>query len=356
MVLVECRKLTPGMITARDVFNFNGLLLLHEGDTLDDSIISRLIFHGIRSIYVKEGNTGEVRIPETCSYGERIRASSEFVEFKKNYEMEVHFFRDSVNGLLKKNMPLEAEKLTEQVLELIRSTHGKIPIFDMMHSMRQYDDATFNHCMNVAIISNMLAGWLRWPEEKVRLATVCGLLHDIGKLMVPQELIQKPGRLSDKEFELVKKHSQEGYRFLREKGACREIQMAALMHHEKCDGSGYPMRLGREQIDSFARLVTIADIYDAMTSARIYRGPLCPFKVVRMFEEEGFRKYDTEYILTFLNHVTNTYIRNRVRLSDDREGEIVMIQKESLSRPLVRCENEIVDMLRYPELEITCII
>ena len=356
MVLIKCKELEPGMILARDAVNYNGLVLLPAGTVLDDPAITRLLFHEIAAVYIEEQRENDAQIRMTCSYGERIRVSPEFAEFKKNYEEEVGCFKQTINGLVEKNLPLDIEELTDQVYGLLQMNKGNIPVFDLLHNMRQYDDATYSHSMNVAIISNMLAYWLKWPEEKVQLATVCGLLHDIGKLRIPQKLIQKPGKLSEEEYEIVKSHSLEGYRFLKSRGARPEIQLTALMHHEKCDGSGYPLHLKRNEINSYAKLVTIADIYDAMTSARIYRGPLCPFKVVQIFEEEGLQKYDTEYILTFLDNVTNTYLQNRVRLSNGREGEIIMIQKECLSRPLVKCGTEIVDLKEHPELEITEIL
>ena len=97
--------------------------------------------------------------------------------------------------------------------------------------------------------------------------------------------------------------------------------------------------------------MSIADVYDAMTSARVYRGPLCPFKVISIFETEGLQKYDPEYILVFLEYIVNTYMNNRVRLSNGMIGEIVLINKLSLSRPLVHCGNQYIDL--YHERGIT---
>ena len=89
------------------------------------------------------------------------------------------------------------------------------------------------------------------------------------------------------------------------------------MHHEKCDGSGYPFGLKGNKIDPFAKIVAIADVYDAMTAARVYRGPLCPFQVIDIFEKEGLQKYEASFILKFLQNVVNTYINNRVLLSEE---------------------------------------
>ena len=128
------------------------------------------------------------------------------------------------------------------------------------------------------------------------------------------------------------------------------------MHHERCDGSGYPMQLTSEQIDPFAKMVAIADVYDAMTSARVYRGPLCPFMVIEAFEQEGFLKYDAEYILTFLRNIVNTYMLHRVRLSDGREGEIVFINPDKLSKPTIKSGSQYINLSNERNLSIVAII
>ena len=130
------------------------------------------------------------------------------------------------------------------------------------------------------------------------------------------------------------------------------VKNAALMHHERSDGSGYPSKLKGNQIDPYARMVAIADVYDAMTAARCYRGPLCPFRVIEMFEAEGFQKYDVSILLPFLENVVNSCLQNRCLLSDGRKGTIIYINKDKLSRPIVQCGGEYVNLADQPDLEI----
>ena len=128
------------------------------------------------------------------------------------------------------------------------------------------------------------------------------------------------------------------------------------MHHEKCDGTGYPLGLKGTKIDYFSRLVAIADVYDATTSARVYRGPLCPFKVIELFEQEGFEKYDTHMIIVFLENIVNTYMNNQVRLSNGKIGEIVFINKMHLAFPMVKCGDEFIDLSIDKDIHIEAII
>jgi HD-GYP domain-containing protein (c-di-GMP phosphodiesterase class II) len=129
------------------------------------------------------------------------------------------------------------------------------------------------------------------------------------------------------------------------------------MHHERCDGSGYPSGLTEEGIDDFAKIIAIADVYDAMTAARSYRAPLCAFQVISNFEQDGYQKYQTKYILTFLKQIATTYQSNRVVLSDGRGCKIVMLNQNDLSRPIVQFDDmTCLDLSTNRDLHITSVI
>lgn len=296
-----------------------------------------------------EGDTGP-------SYAQRIQNSPAFKKFKADYELNVDSFKDALNAVVERNIELDVDTLLHNTLDMIAAGKGQIGILDMLQNMREYDDSTFAHCLNVALICNVLATWLKFSPEEIEMATACGLFHDIGKLMIPHSIITKPGKLDSHEYAMIQKHPIIGYQLLQAQNVDDHIRNAALMHHERSNGSGYPMRLSGRDIDPYARMVAIADVYDAMTAARVYRGPLCPFRVIEIFEQEGFEKYDVEYLLTFLENVVNTYIRNRCRLSDGRNAEIVFVNKDKLSRPMVRCGKDYINLANEPHLYIEDIL
>ena len=350
MKAVPTSRLTPGMTLSKDVYTYNDQLILTAGSKLTDKAITKLAFYSIPFIYIRKDDpvaAVNLREPDD-TYSARIKRSPEFRKFSAEFHQDVDKLRSSLNDVVEKNAPLDVNELLQDTLALMANTRGPIHVFDMLHNMRQYDDMTYTHCLNVALISNVLATWLEMSEEDISLATQCGLLHDIGKLMVPEDIIKKPDKLTNQEYNVAKTHATEGFNILQKCQVDMHIANAALLHHERCDGSGYPFGLTSNQIDPFAKIVAIADVYDAMTSARVYRGPLCPFTVIAMFESEGIKKYDSHYILTFMENVLNTYILNQVRLSDGREGEVLLINKRFLSRPLVRCGKEYVDLSKEP--------
>lgn len=356
---IRTKDLVPGYVLAEDVYNFNGQMILSKGLVLTDKVITRLEFYSILSVRVEDEMEP---VPETPVYedvpaeethSEVIKQSQEYVEFKESFDESLNSFKDSINDIVSLNTPINTDELLSSTETLIeQSKNSSFSTMDMIQNMRQYDDLTFAHSMNVALISNVFAGWLKMSKEDTELLTLCGLLHDIGKLKIPDQLIKKPDKLSDEEYRKVKTHTVEGYHILQAQNVNVHIQNAALMHHEKCDGSGYPIGLTADRIDKYAKIIAIVDIYDAMTSARIYRGPLCPFKVIEIFESEGLQKYDAHFILTFLENVCMTYLHYSVRLSDGRVGKIVFINKNHLSKPIVQCKDTMVDLSKEKDLHV----
>lgn len=357
MKRIRTSELVPGMITAEDVYNYNNQLILPKGLILNDRTITKLAYYSVMYIKVEEDirKKAPVRIPSESSYSERLRKSPEFVKFRKSFEGDVTNFKSVINDVVEKGAPLDVDNLLDHTLDIL-NLGTTANVFDILHNMREYDDATYAHCMNVALICNVFARWLRMSEEEIRLATLSGLFHDIGKTKIPDSIIKKPGKLTSDEYDLVKTHPQEGYDLLQGSHLDSAVLDAVLMHHERSDGSGYPSGLKGDKISIYAKMVSIADVYDALTSARIYRGPLCPFKAIELFESEGLQKYDPHLILTFLENIVNTYLLNNVRLSNGLTGKVVFVHREKLSAPTVQTAQGFLDLSIHPDITIEALI
>lgn len=361
MKRVITKKLLPGMRLANDVFTYDShTRLLDKGTVLNEKDIARLAFYSIIDVLIEDvpvedknltGHDGSV-----LTYSERLKQSKEFVEFKQDFEQCASRFEHTVKDIIDGNKDLDIDEMMTPIYSLIGEGRTTSNIFDMLHNLRLYDDATYTHCINVALITNILAQWLKWSESEVELATQAGLFHDIGKLLIPDSIITKPGQLTDKEYNIIKTHPQKGYEAIRSLEISNHVKNACLMHHERCDGTGYPLRLKAPQIDKFAKAVAIADVYDAMTSSRYYRGPLCPFIAISMFEDEGFMRYDPEMILSFLHNIVNTYLLNTVRLNTGEIGEIIFVNSTHLSRPTIKVGDDYIDLSKCPGVYIQEII
>ncbi len=349
-------QLMPGMVTAENLFSFGGQLLVTKGGILTDSIISMLITHGIYNVKVEDALAHLPSTDFSLSYYTKLKNSPIFQEFKEVYDSTIDSFEKGFQSVLDKDVPFDLRPMYQGTLRVLEAATTGTSVIDMLQNVREYDDSTYVHCLNVALISNVLAKWLKMSEDEIEIATICGMLHDIGKLCVPKEIIGKPTKLSSDEFSIIKKHPSTGYQLLKDKDMELQICNSALMHHERCDGSGYPLGLSGNDIDKFAKLVSIADVYDAMTASRVYRGPMCPFKVIEIFEDEGLQKYEPQYIMTFLENLVHGYVSNACRLSNGQEGTIIYINKDKLSRPMVKCEDGYVNLVEKPSLYIASLI
>lgn len=342
-----------GMMVASDIYNMNNQMIIPKGTKLDERVITRLRFYNIYGLMIYKTNEEEHKEE---SYIETLRSSEDFKKFNRTYVDTVNNIESNFTDVIKGSDEFNVDKLLADTDRILQEGRNGAHILEMLHGIRNYDDFTYVHSLNVSLICNIFAGWLKFSEEDTRNLTLSGLLHDIGKMMIPKEIITKPGKLTDEEYKVIKTHSVKGYQALKDYPIDIKVKYAALMHHERCDGTGYPNGFVGEQIDDFAKIIAIADVYDAMTSNRRYRQAICPFDVVESFERDGFLKYDPKFLMTFLERIVQSYLHNIVRLNDGREGEVVMINKLSLSRPVVRVGSGFIDLSKEHRLMIEAVI
>ena len=354
MKRVKTSELKPGMVLASDVYNYQDQLVLSAGMVLTEKAIKKLSFYSIFFVRVEDPKALEPKkevVQE--SYSSRVRHSEVFKRYKEAFEHNVELMKILMEDFVEEEPTEEAvNAVVNNAIQMLEDKQSDSNVFDMLHNMREYDDQTYAHSLNVALICNVLAKWLGMSEKDQKLAFTCGILHDVGKLKIPSEVIHKQDKLTKEEYELIKTHTIEGYNHIRNLDIDDHIKKTVLMHHERYDGTGYPLGTKGDEIDKFARICAIADVYEATTSARKYRGASSPFHVVDIFEKEGLKQYDTHMVMTFLEKIVDNYMLNRVRLTNDMEGEIVYINKNALSRPVVKCGDKFIDLSKEKDISI----
>lgn len=364
MHTVKTADLKPGMVTAERVKSRLGQLIVEKNKLLSRQMIAHIEYYNIPSVKILDGLLPDETIDTMAaerqaaeSYFQKVRESKEYREFKESYAKKVDFLEHSLNDAVVKNMPLDKDALLEQVMELFTRNATTISMFDMLHNMRSINDSTYAHSLNVALIGRMIGMWMNFDSRDLDILVLGGLLHDIGKSKVPEAILNKPARLTLAEFEEIKKHPVYGYEMLRDMPIDSAVKQIALNHHERCDGSGYPIGLCNDEIDDFSIIIAIADVYDAMTADRIYRSGMCPFDVIATFEHEGLNKYKPQYIMTFLERIANTYVNNNVLLSNGVTGKIVLINRQHLTRPVIQTADEtFINLEKHPEIYVQAII
>lgn len=335
------------------VYTQDGNILVKKDTILDYDIIANISSHHVLEIKVYDDNEES---QQNEKYFDKIRNSGQFKRFKDAYDENVIDIKGRLNKVVVNNIPIKEEEMIEGTHQIFLENQNSLQLFDMLHSMRQFDDLTYVHCVNVALIAAIIGKWLKYDEKDIKVLILGGLLHDIGKLMIPNEILNKPGRLTDDEYSIMKRHVNLGYEKLKDENIDMRVKEACLLHHEKCDGTGYPFGLKSGDIPAVAKIIAIADVYDAMTAARVYRGALCPFKVIEIMHDEAFTKFDPRYILPFLKNVASSYINNDVMLSDGRTGKVVLINDNALSLPVVQCADTFVDLSKEHGLKVSSIL
>ncbi len=320
----------PGMIAAEDVFNNYGAILIHKNTILDLYSIEKLNNLGINQIKVfKEYVPIEIDSPDVAEI----------------YEENISEFKNVVNniGFGKSLDTIKVQNIVAKLKDTFTSVND---ILTSLNSVREIDDYTYSHSVNVALLSSLISKWINLDETQCKLVTYCGLLHDIGKSKISPEILNKPGPLTLSEFEEIKKHPIIGYKILEKNIAInKDIAIGVLMHHEREDGSGYPFCLKSPQISLYAKIIAIADMFDAMTSNRVYKNRKTPFDVFNIYESEYLSKCNTRILLTFLRRVASFYIGNSVRLNNDQLGQIIFINDKRISKPMVKLEDgSIIDL------------
>ncbi|MBR0163520.1 MAG: HD-GYP domain-containing protein [Lachnospiraceae bacterium] len=379
MAIMTVSQLREGMVLIEDAYTASGSqMILPRGTRLDAQRIARLAFYGVKQVNAiaeQEAAAQGIESPDVTpvsalpaapaiarpgapepSFGDRVKASPEFKKFKMDFEDAFISYQRNINEVIRTGKPLDMHAMTEPVYDLIHSCYGPSNVFDMLHQLRDYDDATYAHSINVALIAHNIGEWMHLEEDDLELLTQAGLLHDIGKVTLPHELLNKQGDLTNEEKTRIRMHPQFGYKAIENQKINQHVKNTVLMHHERNDGSGYPRHLKMDQIDPVAKIVAIADVYDAMTSTRSYRKALSPFFVIEYIEEDALQKYDAQAVLTFLENISGAYVGNRVRLSDGTEGEIIYVNKNRFSCPTIRSGAEFIDLDKRRELKIEALI
>ena len=371
MITLTVDNLTPGMIVASPIVTKRGQTISKPGEKLTPQLIAKLSFYKIDVVTVegqasapvdteavaKKSNSKpddkkaepqntnkldkpkeESRVSDQITYSQRLKQSSHFQKFQSDYALNIANLKEHFNSIIAGGNADCCTDLLEQCEALFKSK-TTLELFDMLANMRNLEDPIYSHSLNVGLIARCIGKWLHLSKSDLNTLTLAGLLHDIGKTQIPEEILNKPGKYTDEEFATMKTHPLLGKKILNGKGFDSRILAATLQHHERSDGSGYPRGLMEDEIDDFAAIIAIADVYDAMTSARAHRDPLCSFQVINQFEKDGLNKYHTKYVLTFLEHMANTYSNSRIMLNTAKTGRVVYINKSNLSRPVIQLDS-----------------
>ncbi len=347
-VSVRIDACSPGMVTAETIYNNYGAVIVWENTPLDSNSIFKLKDFGIDAIQVFEASLSQ----DAESAWNMSQKKTEQVNFAESYERDADEFKSVLHDL-SVGKTVSIEKTVRIADSIYLKKDQNRDIINCITQMHNIDEYTYYHSINVSMLSMLIGKWLRFDPDDIHMLVQAGLLHDIGKSRIPFSILNKPAKLNDEELFEMRKHSEYGYCLVQYmKNIDRKISEAVLYHHEREDGSGYPMSLMGDQIPAFARVIAVADTFDAMTANRSYRMKAHPFRVFEMMQNGCFGYLNPVILDTFLTNISHYYIGSLVMLSDGRTAEVIYINRLQYGKPILKAGEEYIDMAVSKNIEV----
>jgi HD-GYP domain-containing protein (c-di-GMP phosphodiesterase class II) len=312
-----------------NVYSRQGSLLLPQNSILDNHHLDLLHQHGIELWREDTQLVTELITEEAVS------------EVKAIYEKIHHQTEQLSNQVIQ-------DELMPKIQELCIQNN----LSNVLLALSQKDNYTYRHCIGVAVISFLIGKWLRMKDEELSELAIAGLMHDLGKVKIPDMILNKAGRLNADEYAEMKLHTHLGYEMIRNISEMTEQQaLVALQHHEREDGSGYPFGVSGEKITPFSKIVSVADVFHTMISERVYKKPVPLYQVFQEIYKNSYGLFDPKIVYSFITNMMNRLVGDHVILTDGQVARIVMLHPDDLVNPLVEAQGQFYD-LRHSEHKI----
>ena len=336
-------SLLPGMIIDQAIVDRAGRVLIARRTKLDDYLINAIRKMGIPGIYICDGEEKEengiikeAKAVEPAIQKQILNLSVEDPIKVKLSESVKKQVAEGLQFLYSDTESVDFEKTTKAIAkDLMSAIVENDAIAVDINELKICDEYTFKHSLDVATMSMIIGKRCGFSEKEIHDIGISGLLHDIGKAKIPAEILNKAEKLTDQEFEIMKQHSLMGYGILKGKGELSdEIKRGVLQHHEKIDGSGYPMGVTGEKISLFAKIISVVDIYDALVTERPYKKAYTPRDAVEMIMSMT-SELDIYVMKRFMESIILYPVGSDVMLSNGEMARVVENNNITKLRPKV---------------------
>lgn len=359
-----------GMILGEDLFDNHGRLMFSKNLKIDSLMIKK-----INELFFEENF--QIKINSEKPYKEiadllEVKSENKSIDakeikniskYKQEISREFDEFHNDMKSLFIELEQNNSNNLKDDFRKFLNKINNRlmnnalITDMDLINEVvkeQKVEDYLFNHSVNVAIIGNLIGKWLDLGKEDIKILTLGGLVHDIGKLKIDKKILDKPEKLTEEEFEEVKKHPSYSHKILTEMGYNEEkLLRAVTLHHEREDGTGYPLGIKSKNIPIHSKIIAIADIFDAMTSNRVYDKKMNIFKVMEKFQKETFGKLDYKMVTLFIKKFLEFYIGSEVTLNTGDKAKILNFNSFEITKPILMTgEGKIIDTSRVRTVEI----
>jgi HD-GYP domain-containing protein (c-di-GMP phosphodiesterase class II) len=340
LILVPVSYLAEGMRIEEDIHSQEGSLLLQGGSRLDAALIEKVKAANNRQphIYVSEKTYRLMRAaiaPQAPNRGPIVTVNKKLEQetgYGEIVENSAELFKEALYSSESRIEEAPALSVSSDISRRLETT-GTDVIFDLVNTIAPTDEYLRRHIINVSMLNGLIGRWLGLPQAEIDSLVYVGLMHDTGKMMVPQEVLNAPRRLTAFEFEVIKMHTVYGEKLLA--GFPGHIRAGALLHHEKIDGSGYPQGRKGNALPLSARVTAVSDIYDAMVSSRIYKGPESPFATLARLAGMRGKALDEKLVDLFLRKMPGELVGKQALLSNGAVCAVERIDYADIEYPYV---------------------
>lgn len=326
MRLVSIDHLNENMTLGRTIYGNNGEVLLNAGTKLSVTLLEKIKLLDFKAIYVEDKFSENLEIKDVISSelrGETTRKIKTFFKSISKVDEKSTAFFAKETGLLTKNIVDQVMTNRDMMIEMI--------------DLKNHDDYTFQHCVNVGVLSSVIGVALNFTHKEVTDLTSAALFHDIGKMFIPLSILNKPGPLTDEERAEMQKHPKLGYDFVsRYLPLSNTALNGILLHHEKCNGNGYPYGRKKNEISVYAKILAICDVYDELTSDRCYSKAALPSEAIEYIMANSDEHFDADIIKVFLKKVVPYPVGLTVELSNGMKGIVSKNSPDLLLRPQIK--------------------
>jgi len=328
MRYVDIEKITPDSILMKSIYGYRGEILLKKGAILDKFYIDKLKKLKINGVYISDGVYDEIEVTSLISESLKNKA---VCDVRKTFQLI-----DSPS-IDKKQAKESFNVIDNTVSEFIAEIEKKPDLCINMIDLKLFDDYTYYHCVNVALLSIVLGIAIGLPNKQVRDLGVAAILHDIGKVKIPKIVLNKNDKLSNKEYQEIQKHVIWSHSYVKEKlRLSPEIVKGVSQHHERWNGSGYPNKLKGNEISLFGRIISIADVYDALISNRPYRKGYRPAEALEFLLANGNSDFDLKLLEIFNRKIQPYPVGTLVSLSNNSKAIVKEVKPRFGTRPIVK--------------------
>lgn len=348
---IDISEVVPGMFL-EDLFNEKGVFLLSANSPVRSvEQIEKMKSQGIRKVHINTDKGTDVKGASPAASAPSAPPPPNKPQPKATELREVEYYQElprakevrrktheSIREILqaiRKDRNFNLEKIEEVSEEVVGSIMRNPDALVSLCQIKGYDEYTYVHSVNVGILMSSLARSMGYEGEKLRATGMGGLLHDIGKMKVPDSILNKPGKYADWEFEVMKKHPYYGLELIKNRKVPELARLVIGQHHERYNGKGYPYGLQGEQINEVGVIAAVADVYDALTSDRVYRAAWTPQKALALIFQGCDEEYSRSIAELFARHMGIYPVGSFVRLLSGEMGLVTRVESGKLLSPIV---------------------